>query len=509
MKNIKNLCSFFSVICIAGLLFSCEKNSGQEEEQGQKVTLKSKYTSWNGTDVTDFTQGNRIGVYCSANSKTSIKGERLFNNDIFSKNGDGFEAQKTIVLPADGVLLVAYYPYIQQKLDDDKEQLQYSLKTDQSGTEDYLSSQFVTASGHISSQSYNADLNFKNLFSKINIILASNLIDKNILKNSFVELMLRHEALVNLSSLSAQVSGTQAKMIPYGTLKIEGEKVIGKCLVVPPQKIARGEEFVTAIIDGKNTKFSFDKEWDFKSGMEYDFELQVTKIGEDYSVDIDVSEKEWVVGDDFSAVVEEDGEELLPVKDIDGNEYDIIRIGTQIWFASDLKTTKFNDGTAITLYAENNAWISNDTEPGYAYYNADPGLGVLYNWPAVGTEKLCPEGWHIPTRSEYEVLINYLGGGAIAGESLKSQSKWLDYNGDEKPAYQGSNKSGFNGYPNGYREPTSGDFVNNGKFGYWWSSTQSGDNKLAYAIYLYYNNPEVIEMDVIKRTGYAVRCMKY
>jgi hypothetical protein len=88
------------------------------------------------------------------------------------------------------------------------------------------------------------------------------------------------------------------------------------------------------------------------------------------------------------------------VTDIDGNVYQAVKIGNQVWTVENLRTTRYNDGTAIPYVTDNSAW-ANLTTPGYCYYfndstaNADK-YGVLYNWYTVNTGKLSPAGWHVP-----------------------------------------------------------------------------------------------------------------
>jgi uncharacterized protein (TIGR02145 family) len=111
------------------------------------------------------------------------------------------------------------------------------------------------------------------------------------------------------------------------------------------------------------------------------------------------------------------------VSDIDGNYYKTIQIGSQIWMAENLKTTRYNDGSNIPLVTDNTAW-SNLTTPGYCWYNNDAATyknvyGALYNWYAVNTGKLCPSGWHVPSEYEWTLLVNYLGGVYAAGGKLK------------------------------------------------------------------------------------------
>src|ERR1700693_2818813 len=91
------------------------------------------------------------------------------------------------------------------------------------------------------------------------------------------------------------------------------------------------------------------------------------------------------------------------ITDIDGNIYHTIGIGTQIWMVENLKTTKFNDGSAIPLVTDELSW-RDLTTPGYCWYNNDftsnSIYGALYNCKAVSTGKLAPSGWHIPTHNE-------------------------------------------------------------------------------------------------------------
>ena len=100
------------------------------------------------------------------------------------------------------------------------------------------------------------------------------------------------------------------------------------------------------------------------------------------------------------------------VTDIDGNVYTTVTIGTQTWTVENLRVTRYNDGTAIPHVKDSSAWF-NLTSPGYCYYSNDSAsnafkYGALYNWHAVGTGKLAPAGWHVPTVEEWTELENYL-----------------------------------------------------------------------------------------------------
>lgn len=148
--------------------------------------------------------------------------------------------------------------------------------------------------------------------------------------------------------------------------------------------------------------------------------------------------------------------ELNAVTDVDGNVYRMVIIGTQVWMAENLKTTKFNDGTSIPyVTCSINAWENLKT-PGYCWYDNNIVnrniYGCLYNWYAINTGKLCPIGWHIPSREEFGLLISYLGGSNVAGGKLREQgySHWAKPTADCGNSNSiSSNESGFTGLPGG------------------------------------------------------------
>jgi uncharacterized protein (TIGR02145 family) len=140
--------------------------------------------------------------------------------------------------------------------------------------------------------------------------------------------------------------------------------------------------------------------------------------------------------------------------DGDGNNYQVVQIGTQTWMGENLKTTKYNDGTNIPLVTDPVAWL-NLTNPGYCWYNNDisnkPSYGAIYNFYAVSTGKICPSGWHVPLDSEWSVLTDYLGGSTVAGNKLKDSG--TDY--WQSTSAMTTNESGFTALPGGDRYITS------------------------------------------------------
>jgi uncharacterized protein (TIGR02145 family) len=123
------------------------------------------------------------------------------------------------------------------------------------------------------------------------------------------------------------------------------------------------------------------------------------------------------------------------VIDYDGNVYNMVVIGTQTWMASNLKTTRLNDGAVITHAADSATWVNLLTS-GYAWYNSDAvtyaDYGILYNWTTVNTGLLCPTGWHVPSEPEWTTLTTFIGGNFVAGGKLKETgtTHWLLPNGN-------------------------------------------------------------------------------
>jgi len=198
---------------------------------------------------------------------------------------------------------------------------------------------------------------------------------------------------------------------------------------------------------------------------------------------------------------------LHVVADIDGNTYQIIEIGTQTWMKENLKVTRYNDGSQIPEVTDYSSW-SILTEPGYCYYdNYVPNMkiyGAMYNWYAVNTGKLCPDGWHVPSDVEWTTITDYLGGVSSAGARLKESGTfhWHFPNADA------TNESNFTALPAGYRSWSDGAYFSTGDNGSWWSSTDNnGSAAWSRAITLYgTTDVRVISNDY--RYAISVRCMK-
>jgi uncharacterized protein (TIGR02145 family) len=213
------------------------------------------------------------------------------------------------------------------------------------------------------------------------------------------------------------------------------------------------------------------------------------------------------------------------VTDADGNVYQAVRIGNQIWTVENLRTTKYNDGSAIPNVTDSIAWSALNT-PGYCYYRnwtrnytywtRDTGIvlfGAFYNWYAVDSKKLAPAGWHVPTESEWDALRLYLmyngynWDGTLAGNSKQAKSLCAQWDWDESTiagrpgcVLANNNKSGFSALPCGYRDE-NGIFPYIGCNARWWCANASYGR-------LSCNDAAFYTFTGDKRCGFSVRLVK-
>ena len=196
------------------------------------------------------------------------------------------------------------------------------------------------------------------------------------------------------------------------------------------------------------------------------------------------------------------------VTDIDGNIYNTVIIGTQVWMVENLKTTKYRDGTSVPLVTDGTAWGALTTN-GCCYYNNDVAYnskyGLLYNWFVVNNiKKIAPLGWHIPTDTEWGVLTNYLGGLNSAGGKLKEigTTHWTS------PNTGATNESGFTALPGGIRSNDGNYFLKVGNSADWWSSTEYTDPNYAMYWSIDYNGIWFGVHQNYKQYGFSIRCIK-
>ena len=192
--------------------------------------------------------------------------------------------------------------------------------------------------------------------------------------------------------------------------------------------------------------------------------------------------------------------------DRDGQTYKTVKIGAQWWMAENLNfvtensgcgggsgTTEGNCETYGRLYSWAAAMGKSEEQCGYGHECDLASAGS-----ATFIRGVCPDGWHVPTQSEWSDLFAAVGGKSNAGKVLKSQTDW--YNGGN-----GSDAYGFAARPAG--SYGDGRFSGEGNHADFWSSTENGSYG-AYDMYLTYARVSAYLYTNDKDYGYSVRCLK-
>ena len=206
------------------------------------------------------------------------------------------------------------------------------------------------------------------------------------------------------------------------------------------------------------------------------------------------------------------------VIDVEGTVYRTVFLGKYEWMTENLRTTTYNDGIEIPVVKDDSVWVSLKSGACCWFNNKNenaPKFGALYNWYAVETKKLAPEGWRIPSDEEWKYLEGYVdtyykvgndvwnktgSRGLDAGKKLKSESCWnTDGN--------GTNNYEFSALPGGERLLRNGEYFILGSNGFWWTSTESGSEEAWFRIIIYAFD-DVIRSTHNKGHGFSVRCIR-
>jgi len=167
----------------------------------------------------------------------------------------------------------------------------------------------------------------------------------------------------------------------------------------------------------------------------------------------------------------------------DGKVYRTVAIGEQIWMAENLN-----------FKTERSVCYDNDESNGQKY-------GRLYNWN--GAINACPDGWHLPSKEEWQTLVDFVGGKETAGKYLKAKSGWEDCEGKSG---NGNDTFNFAALPGGLGIP-DGTFRVAGKFGNWWCASNDYTYVASYREVSFHSNPA--DRNTFDKTYlFSVRCIK-
>lgn len=209
------------------------------------------------------------------------------------------------------------------------------------------------------------------------------------------------------------------------------------------------------------------------------------------------------------------------VTDIDGNVYETVILGNQVWLKQNLRTTHYRNGDPIKLSASESEWWTN-AEGAYCYYKNQKSdsdtYGCLYNFYAVkDSRNICPEGWHVSTVAEWDTLVTFLikkkygfnGDGADIAKSLATTYGWYDKNTTSSTVghqQELNNFSDFSAPPTGQRTLFC-VYQDRGIISRFWTSNPYNSSNAFYES-LSYNYSYLAKYFDDMNTGLPVRCVK-
>lgn len=475
------------IIPFVFLLCACYENNA---EKTQKEILFSA-----GVSGTAFDEAGLFAEMKSENGSVSV----LLSNERFVNSNGSLVSDKVFVIPEDAseLSVCAYMPYDASLTDTGK--YPFSLVVDQSSEDSFNNSDFLVANA-VADAGAPVSLEFIHIPAEIVLetdIRGGELTDTEI-SASFMELPCSSE--INLENAEVAVDGYSDIKAYIGN---RSGSHFSASVRVFPCTLEKGRILSEISIGDDVYGIQVPEDMEIISGNRYI--LKVTIVGEGAEADAGFTIEDWNAGETIETEPDIDNGQLS-VTDVDGNRYQVARFGENLWMLKNLRVRNYNDGTPVTYINDENPDVWNALTEGAfcCYNNAEPSSDndhFLYNFYAIETGKLCPEGWHVPTLEEWTSLADLFGGADGCGAALKSTYGW-DEDGN------GTNASGMNILPVGSMD---GWFKYNGKFAYLWTSSyKEDDNTKAHAVYLSYNNDALKHWSFgsSKIRGYAVRCIK-
>jgi len=494
-----------AITVIALFLVSCTKDSPFE-----KTTMNIEGVINNSiTKVSDtgFENSDQIGVFVTDYSgstagllsPTTNHGTNVKHTYISELNSWTPESGKEIYWN-DAVTKVdvyGYYPYNTSVTS--ISEYPFSVQSDQSTSSNYFKSDFLWAkTSNVTAQTFPVALSFGHKMSKIvittNVGVGFTTSEFNAATKSVEILGVKLSSKINLSNGIVSVDNS----VVNGTITPKASGNVFTAILVP-QTILESTVFIKATVNG--VVYYYSKGFTFESNKQYNFTITVNKNS--LSV-MSNGVSEWTVDENVYLTKEE-----AAIKDIDGNIYTTVKIGTQTWMAENLKTTKYRNGDLIGTTIPATLDITDETEPKYqwAYDGIESNAstyGRLYTWyAATDSRGICPTGWHVPSLTEWRALVTFLGSMNVVGGMLKEvgTTHW------NYPNTGATNSSGFSALPGGFRGP-NGSSYNIGELTKWWLSTEQSTD-WSYNQYIQNTSQQaIVGTHTHKKNGLSIRCLK-
>lgn len=515
--------------CYAAMLLAvcaCNETDGTAVPQTRagQIVVSATAESDAGKGTVSFDQFGFYAVQKPAAGAEALAGARLFSNVQFAKSGEVFTATPVISFPLTDFNAVydlyGYAPYRGEALVEGATALDVTAAADQSAQADFRAADLVFAKTvDFRAGEGSVPLRFAHAMSRVDIVLKAGEGYKNVGELP-APLTARLNGVANNGTFDFTtgewtLSGDPAQMLPNGTFARKEDVLTGVSAVMPPQTIAAGTAFVALSAAGESFTYVTAKDLVLEAGKRNKITLTLNASFDGVVITTDFSTTDWEFGGEESM----GGGEILPpegttVTDADGNIYGILRIGRSYWMDANLRTTKYNDGSPIEHVTDGNAWMATSDGAYCCYQNDEANIaryGLLYNREAVGNQKLCPQGWHVPTVSDWDALGAALGGqindfGSWVGTAprLKAVEGWPE-------GEDATNESGFSALPGGQivadpNDESQAKFYYAGSNGYWWcDEDMSGVMTYCYGLR---TMGDALDQFVKERhSGLSVRCV--
>ena len=595
MKIVNKTMAYLAIGYMLLTATACTKTTIETIQQGDvpiRFSASLKTHALTKLTETTFEAEDKIGLFALLPSATLSEQPYIDNLLLETENGTNFIPKQIVYYPEDNTPLsfIAYYPYQKEGLAANTSTLPISVQADQSSKENLSQSDFLVAKKeNITSSNEIVNLEFEHKLSKLKISLTSeegeNLASISADNPTIVVTGIKTETSYDLENDTIGNLQTEKDIIPYGTWNDNGEKIVGKELIILPQtldpqhqsiimewnkkiytcqmpniEIGSGQQCEITIemqqqqsetlngvagsitgwtdIEGENSnnqpsnKVIHLSSLSFSSSAIYQIYRQgkpIAEICKEYLIsgdpdgltsraivhypinsttqkidlqngtilqlldtkeaicggklswntddegftyqegDKDIVDK-FYIGEDGNIIQEAGSLSAVEVniinyqlRDIRNQEvinYPIVKIGKQHWMQEDLRSTHYQDGTAMTLY--------NETGLGAGYFHPDETDVYLYNGEAVLAGDLAPRGWRIPTTDDWKELQQYIHQNV---SSIKTGT-WSALD-EEQEVTEVTNLTGLSIYPQGIW--LNKEYSSAGKIAGYWALDETGE----------------------------------
>ena len=339
---------FYATLAVAALAMAgCEKSNDMPQESGPghpaEIRFAPAIVPLTRATGTAFEEGDAVGIYCVESTDdpaAAIVGERYIDNKQLTMTAGTLTGTTPCFWPTEYTGpsdFYAYFPYNEKGLSGDKQSYEISVALDQSDDEAFRTSDHMLARAQNTARTEKAiPLDFKRLMSLLDFVLLPGTGYDDVDGILAAEVQVMNMAQVaNVDFVTGEVSSPaiKANITPHGSFRASDGKAVGVEAIVPPQHVDTRSYLFNVRIGERNFRCTTDKELTFEAGRRYTFTLTINRAAAGGAVALSPTIEDWTPGTASSEeTVEVDPDlDAKVVRDIDGNEYAIVRIGTQQW----------------------------------------------------------------------------------------------------------------------------------------------------------------------------------